>query len=96
MAVIGVMFNLKGEAPEEGEPPDSGAELDSESTVLAVTEALEAYGHKVRTIEGNEEAYLKLLAGHVDIVFNMCEGLKGESRESHIPAILEMRGIAIW
>lgn len=44
-------------------------------------------------IEGNDVAYLKLLEKPVDIVFNMCEGLRGESRESHIPAILEMLGI---
>src|SRR5690606_20688279 len=29
----------------------------------------------------------------LDIVFNMCEGLRGESRESHIPSMLEMLGI---
>ena len=33
MAVVGVMYNLKGDPPEEGEPPDLGAELDSESSV---------------------------------------------------------------
>ncbi|HHY16835.1 MAG TPA: hypothetical protein GX524_02045 [Firmicutes bacterium] len=89
MAVIGVMFNLKGEPSDEGEPPDSGAEFDSESTVLSVAGALEACGHDVRLIEGNDAAYLKLLTGNIDIVFNMCEGIRGESRESHIPAILE-------
>ncbi len=90
MAHIGVMFNLKGEPPGEGEPPDSGAELDSESTVLAVQDALKAYGHDVSLIEGNISAYLRLLSKNPDMVFNMCEGLRGESRESHIPAILEM------
>lgn len=93
MAVIGVMFNLKGESPGEGEPPDAGAELDCESTVLAVAEALRAYGHDIRLIEGNDNSYLKLTSEHIDIVFNMCEGIRGESRESHVPAILEMLGI---
>jgi D-alanine-D-alanine ligase len=93
MAVIGIMFNLKGEPPDDGEPPDSHAELDSESTVNAVAEALKAYGHDVCLIEGNDTAYLKLRSRHLDIVFNMCEGVRGESRESHIPAILEMLGI---
>lgn len=93
MAVVGVMYNLKGEPPEDGEPPDLSAELDSESTVLAVAEALRSYGHEVVLIEGNDTAYLRLLSGGLDIVFNMCEGLKGESRESHVPAILEMLGI---
>jgi len=93
MAVVGVTYNLKGESPEEGEPPDSGAELDSESTVLAVVNALRTYGHEVVLIEGNESAYLRLLSGNMDIIFNMCEGLRGESRESHLPAMLEMLGI---
>jgi D-alanine-D-alanine ligase len=93
MAVVGVMYNLKGAPPEEGEPPDLGAELDSESTVAAVALALRANGHEVQMIEGNDTAYLKLLSNRLDIVFNMCEGLRGESRESHIPSMLEMLGI---
>ncbi len=93
MAVVGVMFNLKGDPPEEGEPPDLGAELDSESTVLAVSSALKAYGHDVCLIEGNDTALMELRARSLDIVFNMCEGVRGESRESHIPAVLEMLGI---
>ena len=93
MAVVGVMYNLKGAPPEDGEPPDLGAELDSESTVTAVAEALRAHGHEVQMIEGNDTAYLKLLSNRLDIVFNMCEGLRGESRESHIPSMLEMLGI---
>lgn len=93
MALIGVMYNLKGQPPEEGEPPDSGAEYDSESTIAAVAGALRGAGYDVCLIEGNETAYLKLLAHSPDIVFNMCEGLRGESRESHIPAMLEMLGI---
>lgn len=93
MATVGLMYNLKGEPPDDGEPPDLGAELDSETTVMAVAEALRAGGHEVVLIEGNDVAYLRLLEKPVDIVFNMCEGLRGESRESHIPAILEMLGI---
>lgn len=91
---VGLMFNLgKNEPPEEGEPPDAHAELDSEQTVKAIAAALESVGHEVALIEGDEEAYLKLRQVRPDIVFNICEGLRGESRESHIPAMLEMLGI---
>lgn len=93
MAVVGVAFNLKGDPPEEGEPPDLCAELDSESTVLAVAEALKAYGHDVFFLEGNSDIISQLRVRPADIVFNMSEGLKGESRESHIPAVLEMLGV---
>lgn len=93
MALVGLMYNLKGDPPDDGEPPDLGAEFDSESTILAVQDALRSYGHDVLLIEGDEEAYCKLQKQKPDIVFNMCEGIRGESRESHIPAILEMLGI---
>lgn len=92
--VVGLMYNLgKQEPPAEGEPPDAHAELDSEETVLAVATALAAAGHQVVWIEGNEQAFGRLREVRPDIVFNMCEGLRGESRESHIPAILDMLGI---
>jgi len=91
---VGLMFNLgKYDPPEEGEPPDVHAELDSEKTVMAVANALTSAGHQVVWIEGDEEAYAKLRSVQPDIVFNICEGLRGASRESHVPAMLEMLGI---
>jgi D-alanine-D-alanine ligase len=88
------MFNLgKNEPPEEGEPPDAHAELDSEHTVMAIAAGLASAGHQVILVEGDEEAYLKLRETRPDIVFNICEGLRGESRESQVPALLEMLGI---
>jgi D-alanine-D-alanine ligase len=88
------MYNLgKYEQPEEGEPPDAHAELDSEQTVMAVASALASAGHQVMMIEGDEEAYLKLRQSRPDIVFNICEGFRGASRESHVPAMLELLGI---
>ena len=91
---VGLMYNLgKNEPPEDGEPPDAHAELDSEQTVKAIAAALTSVGHEVVRIEGDEEAFLKLQAVRPDIVFNICEGLRGESRESQVPAMLEMLGI---
>lgn len=93
MAVVGVTFNLKGDPLEDGEPPDSNAELDSESTVNAIADALRAYGHHPVLIEADESAYGRIRQRRLDIVFNLSEGIRGESRESHIPAMLEMLGI---
>ena len=91
---VGLMYNLgKNDPPEEGEPPDVHAELDGEGTVLAVAEALGWAGHEVVMIEGNGSALDRLRETRIDIAFNMCEGLKGECRESQIPALLEMLGI---
>lgn len=94
MATVGLLYNLgKEDPPEEGEPPDIHAELDGEKTVHAVADALRWAGHEVVLIEGTATA-LDLLRGiPIDIAFNMCEGLRGGSRESQIPAILEMLGI---
>lgn len=91
---VALMFNLgKYDPPQEGEPPDANAELDSERTVMAVAEALRAGGHRVTLIEGNLEAYPALRRSRTDMVFNICEGVQGESRESQVPAMLEMLGI---
>jgi D-alanine-D-alanine ligase len=94
MATVGLVYNLaRSEQPEEGEPPDSQAEYDGEGTVLAVAEALRNGGHDVVFIEGDVSCLDRLLQYKPDIVFNMAEGLRGESRESHVPALLEMLGI---
>lgn len=91
---VGLMYNLgKNDPPEEDEPPDINAELDGEGTVLAVAEALGSAGHEVVLIEGDESALDRLRETRIDIAFNMCEGIRGECRESQIPALLEMLGI---
>lgn len=91
---VGLMYNLgKYDRPGPGEPPDAHAELDSEETVNAIADALRTGGHSVLLIEGNEEAFQRLRELRPQIVFNICEGVRGASRESHIPAILEMLGI---
>lgn len=91
---VGLMYNLgKNDPPAEGEPPDANAEFDSETTVVAIAGAIAAAGHSVVRIEGDEDAYGHLRRIRPDIVFNICEGRRGGSRESQIPAILEMLGI---
>ncbi|MBI2845414.1 MAG: D-alanine--D-alanine ligase [Chloroflexi bacterium] len=88
---IGLLYNLKVNAPPlPGSPPDRWAELDSESTVQALTQALEAKGHEVIPMEGDLSLLPKLQETPIDIAFNICEGHFGQSRESQIPAILDM------
>jgi D-alanine-D-alanine ligase len=94
MANIGLLYNLgKFDPLEDGEPPDAHAELDCEATVLAAADALRWGGHEVIFIEADENAFELLKHSNIDLAFNISEGLRGESRESHIPAILEMLGI---
>ena len=91
---IALLANLKINAPQgREEPRDRWAELDSERTVEAIAAALRQAGHKVTFMEGDESLYGRLERDHFDIAFNICEGHRGDSRESHVPAMLEMLGI---
>jgi D-alanine-D-alanine ligase len=68
---------------------DLYAEWDTAETVNAVRAALEER-FPVVMVEADEEAYEKLRRRNFDFVFNIAEGLHGSSRESQIPAMLEM------
>lgn len=72
---------------------DAFVEFDDISTVETIKKAIEAMSHEVTLIEANENAFQKLRALKPDFVFNIAEGIRGESRESHIPAMLELLGI---
>ena len=89
---VGLTYNLRKEITPEL-PEDFYVEFDEETTVSAIAEALEMGGCDVVRIEADEEAYFKLKTLKPNIVFNIAEGLRGESRESHIPAMLEMLNI---
>ncbi|MBS3938929.1 MAG: ATP-grasp domain-containing protein [Peptococcaceae bacterium] len=89
-----LIYDIKIEAQEsEGEPPDRYAELDSESTIIAIDSALTQGGHTVTRIPGGPSALVPLQRGNFDLAFNICEGYKGRNREAHMPAVLEMLGI---
>lgn len=68
---------------------DYYAEWDSFETITAVKKALQER-HNVTLIEANDRAYRKFQELRPDMVFNMAEGLRGPSRESQIPAILDL------
>ncbi len=72
---------------------DVYAEWDDEETISAVEQAIKKAGHEVIRIEADENAFEKLRSVKPEIVFNMAEGFGGASRESHIPAMLEMLNI---
>jgi D-alanine-D-alanine ligase len=72
---------------------DIYAEWDDEETISAVENAIKKAGHQVIRIEADENAFENLRKHRPDIVFNMAEGFGGASRESHIPAMLEMLSI---
>lgn len=71
---------------------DIYAEWDSPETIAAVERALNALGEVIR-LEANADFPQRLRESRPDIVFNMAEGLSGQNRESHVPAICEFFGV---
>ncbi len=88
---VALLANLKKNAPKfEGMAADQWDDLDSEKTVNALVEAIRAGGHTCEFLEGNLSLFENLAKFKPDICFNICEGHFGDSREAHIPSILEM------
>jgi D-alanine-D-alanine ligase len=91
---VAFTFNQKKETDSNSEePPDEQAEFDSPEVIRAIKNSLESLGHEVMLIDADEHALYKLRKSGADIVFNIAEGLRGESRESQIPLFCEMLGI---
>lgn len=92
---IAFTYNVKHTTPSKNLSAQSEAEFDSPETIAAIKKALENSGHTIFPIEADENAYSRFISlkDKITIVFNIAEGIRGESRESHIPAILELLDI---
>src|SRR5438552_16931019 len=86
----GTAVDLKAAA--EPRADDAYAEWDSPETIAAVERALSGLGDVIR-LEANADFPQLLRETRPDIVFNMAEGLSGQNREAHVPAICEFFGI---
>jgi D-alanine-D-alanine ligase len=71
---------------------DIYAEWDSPETIAAVERALSGLGDVIR-LEATADFPQRLRDARPDIVFNMAEGLTGQNREAHVPAICEFFGV---
>lgn len=88
---VAVLANLQTNAPVyEGMSPDQWDDLDSETTIQAIVDALTTGGHEATFLEGNISLIDTLPKLKPDICFNICEGHFGDSREAQVPALLEM------
>ena len=87
---VGLTYNMKRINPTEN---DAEAEFDSPTTIKALTEAIESYGHTVVPLEANADLPHLLTASAPDVVFNVAEGLRGRGREAQVPALCELLGI---
>lgn len=72
---------------------DAYSEFDSPQTIQQLAAALRAGGHTVFLVEATPELPAWFRAHRVDLVFNIAEGTEGESRESRVPAVLDLLGI---
>lgn len=91
---VALLANLKKNAPAwEGIAQDRWDDLDSEETIEAISDALEAGGHTVAFVEGSLALVESIRKVNPDICFNICEGHFGDAREAHVPALLEMMRI---
>ncbi len=86
---IAVIYNQKKEA-SKNQPDDFYAECDNIDVPTAIKNALIKNNYEVDILEADENLYEKLKYGTYGFVFNIAEGIHGESRESHVPAMLEM------
>ncbi len=87
---IGLTYDLRSEYLALGYDHEETAELDSEATVSAIDQTLQELGHQTDRVGHLRQLTARLAAGdRWDLVFNICEGMHGLSRESQVPALLE-------
>jgi D-alanine-D-alanine ligase len=88
---IGLTYDLRSEYLQEGYGEEETAEFDQPATIDALAEALHQLGHDVDRIGRGKSLVGRLANGDCwDLVFNICEGLHGISREAQVPAILDL------
>jgi D-alanine-D-alanine ligase len=88
---VALLANLKKNAPKfQGMSEDQWDDLDSESTVSDLVDAIRSGGHACEFLEGDSSLMDTIRKFKPDICFNICEGHFGDAREAQVPAILEM------
>jgi len=91
---IGMTYDLVADWAGEGLDAEQLAEFDGEATIGAIAAHLSRRGHVVDRIGRARALIGRLERGDSwDIVFNICEGLRGPGREALVPALLEAASI---
>lgn len=91
---IGFTYDLRSDYLAEGYGEEETAEFDQLATVDGIDDALQSLGHDTDRIGHARNLVSRLARGdRWDLVFNICEGLRGAARESQVPAILDVFGI---
>ena len=87
---IGLTYDLRTDYLKEGYTMEETAEFDKEETIEGLEDALHILGYQTERIGHARKLMQELLTDRRwDIVFNICEGMYGDSRESLVPALLD-------
>ncbi len=88
---VGFVYNVRAGKGHAGS--DEDAEFDDPTTIAAIRDAIASHGHEVVELEADATLPAALVAANVDVVFNIAEGRGSRSRESQVPALLDLLGI---
>ena len=66
--------------------------MNKKKTAESLQKVISKY-YECIVLEADENLPLKLKEEKIDFVFNLCNGIRGETKLSQIPAILELIGI---
>jgi D-alanine-D-alanine ligase len=87
---IGLTYDLRQEYLAAGYSEEETAEFDRPDTIDAIADAVRALSHQADRIGNVQQLVVRLAAGdRWDLVFNICEGLRGRAREAQVPALLD-------
>lgn len=87
---LGLTYDLRSEYLAAGYSEEETAEFDRAETIDAIDGALRELGHQTDRIGNVRQLVQRLAAGdRWDLVFNICEGLRGPGREAQVPALLD-------
>ena len=92
---VAVLANIKDEKQPkpDGVPADAYADFDHIETVDAIRKAIETDGHVTEFLAADATLPQALGKFRPDICFNIAEGVGGDAREAHAPALLELLSI---
>lgn len=93
--LIGLTYDLRKDYLAAGFGEEETAEFDRPDTIDSIEAALRELGHDTVRIGHVYALAARLAEGERwDLVFNVAEGLEGESREAQVPALLEAYQVA--
>jgi D-alanine-D-alanine ligase len=87
---IGFTYDLRSVYLAMGFTDEETAEFDQESTIEAIESTLCQLGYETDRIGHVKQLVDRLHKGdRWDLVFNICEGMYGQTREAQVPALLD-------